>query len=76
MYISNYLFTYTVLNIFLVLHLAIRMQKPDLRDFLLSKQECEIDPMDDVAMTPLFYAIDNKDEMGVKGLLNRGASCL
>lgn len=52
------------------------MQKPDLRDFLLSKQECEIDPMDDVAMTPLFYAIDNKDEMGVKGLLNRGASCL
>ena len=52
------------------------MQKPDLRDFLLSRQECEIDLMDDAALTPLYYAINYMDEMGVKGLLNRGASCL
>ena len=52
------------------------MQKPDLRDFLLSKQDCEIDPMDDAALTPLFHAINNKDHKGVEGLLNRGASCL
>ena len=61
---------------FTVLHRAFQMEKQEIRDFLLSNQDCQIDPINALAMTPLFYAINKNDKIGVKGLLNRNASCL